>query len=236
MIAFIFCLGGRPSMPCRNRSRSPGRPASWSRRHCREERAEAPMWKTNLKLFCWSLCWSSASTPGWPTSSRNWSRRCRRPSPARRCHPEALVTAGEKVYLAPAAHRLSRPRHSGSEPPHRSGGAGTDRQPMRLPEARSGLQGLSLRISHNPGSGGGRFENIMTDMRRQMSEDQIWAVIAISSPGGRGDRDGRGPAWRRTGRATRAASLRPPTAGAAHREGLHRLPPVEARRAHRSAV
>jgi len=101
--------------------------------------------------------------------------------------PEALVAAGERVYLGAggctACHGL------GVRAPNLL----TDHAGQGTIGARCGARtpGMDCKTYlfeslTNPGAyvvpG---FDNIMTDMRRQMSEDQIWAVVAyLQSEGG----------------------------------------------------
>jgi len=99
--------------------------------------------------------------------------------------PEALVDAGEKLYNGAggctACHGL------GTRAPNLL----TDHAGQGPIGARCGTRGKDCKAylyesMTNPGahvvSG---FDNIMQDMRRQLSEDQIWAVIAyLQSQGG----------------------------------------------------
>ncbi len=101
--------------------------------------------------------------------------------------PEALVTAGEKVYLGgggcTACHGL------GTRAPNLlTDQAGQGPIGGRCGSRKPGMDCKAYLYESltNPGAlvvtG---FENIMTDMRRQISEDQIWAVIAyLQSQGG----------------------------------------------------
>jgi mono/diheme cytochrome c family protein len=99
--------------------------------------------------------------------------------------PEALVAAGEKVFNGAggctACHGL------GTRAPNLL----TDHNGEGPIGARCGTRGKDCKAYlfeslTNPGAYVVQgFENIMTDMRRQIAEDQIWAVIAyLQSQGG----------------------------------------------------
>jgi mono/diheme cytochrome c family protein len=98
---------------------------------------------------------------------------------------EALVEAGERIYHGAggctACHEL------GTRAPHLL----TDHAGEGPIGARCGTRGQDCKTylhqaMINPGAYVVRgFENIMPDMRRQLSEDQIWAVIAyLQAQGG----------------------------------------------------
>lgn len=145
------------------------------------------MWKTNLKVLFVTL-----AVVGFYTGVAHIIPQLESEVPEALAlgadvTPEALVAAGEKVYIGSggctACHGL------GTRAPNLltdQGGTGTIG--ARCGSRRPGVDCKAYLYESltNPGAfvvpG---FENIMTDMRRQMSEDQIWAVIAyLQSEGG----------------------------------------------------
>lgn len=145
------------------------------------------MWKTNLKVLFLTL-----AVVGFYTGVAHIIPQLESEVPedltlAADVTPEALVAAGERVYLGAGGcgpcHSLGvrAPKlledHAGLGPIGRRCGAqkpGTD------------CKAYLYESLTNPGAlvvAG--FENIMTDMRRQASEEQIWAVVAyLQSQGG----------------------------------------------------
>ena len=65
--------------------------------------------------------------------------------------PEQLVSAGDQLYHgAGRLHRLSRPRHAGAESADRRKGSGSDWRALRQARAGQGVQGVPLRVAHEP--------------------------------------------------------------------------------------
>jgi len=145
------------------------------------------MWKTNLKVLLVAL-----SVIGFYTGVAHMIPQLQSEVPealnlGAGVTPEALVAAGERVYLGAggctACHGL------GTRAPNLlTDQAGQGPIGSRCGSRKPGMDCKAYLFESltNPGAlvvAG--FENIMTDMRRQISEDQIWAVIAyLQSQGG----------------------------------------------------
>jgi mono/diheme cytochrome c family protein len=145
------------------------------------------MWKTNLKVLFLTL-----AVVGFYTGVAHIIPQLESEVPedltlSAGVTPEALVAAGERVYLGAggctACHSLGV-RAPNLLDDHAGQGPIGSRCGSRKPG--TDCKAYLYESLTNPGAlvvAG--FENIMTDMRRQMSEEQIWAVVAyLQSQGG----------------------------------------------------
>jgi len=145
------------------------------------------MWKTNLKVLVVALV-----VIGFYTGVAHIIPQLQSEVPealtlGASVTPEALVTAGEKVYLGAGGCTVCH--GLGTRAPNLlTDQAGQGPIGSRCGSQKPGLDCKAYLYESltNPGAlvvAG--YENIMTDMRRQIPEDQIWAVIAyLQSQGG----------------------------------------------------